>query len=377
VNPALPPILEGAALSKHFAGRRRLFGSPSVVRAVDDVSLRVERGETLALVGESGSGKSTLGRLLLDLIAPTAGDVLYEGRNIASLPRAEARTLRRDLGIVFQDPFASLNPRMSVADIVGEPIWLHEGLTRPDRKAKAAELLRTVGLQAEHGTRFPHEFSGGQRQRIGIARALASSPKLLLGDEPVSALDVSVQAQIVNLLEDLKSQFGLTLVVVAHGLAVIRHMSDRVAVMYLGQIVELAPVDALFEEPLHPYSQALLSSVPVPSPRGRRERAPIEGDIPSATRPPPGCRFHTRCPHVRPLCREARPPLEAGPGGRSVACHFWREIAGAGAGTIVTPPASAAFTRRLALFEARSQQTAAPAARAPDAAKAPAGANIT
>jgi len=369
VNPALPPILEGAALSKHFAGRRRLFGSPSVVRAVDDVSLRVEHGETLALVGESGSGKSTLGRLLLDLIAPTAGDVLYEGRNIASLPRAEARALRRDLGIVFQDPFASLNPRMSVADIVGEPIWLHEGLTRSDRKAKAAELLRTVGLRAEHGTRFPHEFSGGQRQRIGIARALASSPKLLLGDEPVSALDVSVQAQIVNLLEDLKSQFGLTLVVVAHGLAVIRHMSDRVAVMYLGQIVELAPVDALFEEPL--------SSVPVPSPRGRRERAPIEGDIPSATRPPPGCRFHTRCPHVRPLCREARPLLETAPGGRSVACHFWREIAGAGAGTIVTPPASPAFTRRLALFEARSQQAAAPAARAPDAAKAPVGAKIT
>ena len=372
MNAALPPILEGAGLSKHFAGRRRLLGSPSVVRAVDDVSLRVERGETLALVGESGSGKSTLGRLLLDLMTPTAGDVLYEGRNIASLPKAEARALRRDLGIVFQDPFASLNPRMSVADIVGEPIWLHEGLARSDRKAKAAELLRTVGLRAEHGARFPHEFSGGQRQRIGIARALASSPKLLLGDEPVAALDVSVQAQIVNLLEDLKSRFGLTLVVVAHGLAVIRHMSDRVAVMYLGQIVELAPVDALFEEPLHPYSQALLSSVPVPSPRARRERAPIDGDIPSATCPPPGCRFHTRCPHVRPLCREARPPLEAAPGGRSVACHFWREIAGAGAGTIVTPPASAAFTRRLALFEARSQQS-----EAANAARAAEPANIT
>ncbi|RYB01586.1 ABC transporter ATP-binding protein [Lichenibacterium ramalinae] len=355
-----PPILEAVALSKHFGGRRRLFAASAPVRAVDGVSLRVRRGETLALVGESGSGKSTLGRLMLDLMPPTAGDVLYEGRNVGALPAAGRRALRRDLGIVFQDPFASLNPRMSVADIVGEPIWLHEALSRADRRARVAALLRRVGLRPEHGDRYPHEFSGGQRQRIGIARALASAPKLLLGDEPVSALDVSVQAQIVNLLEDLKAELGLTLVVVAHGLGVIRHMSDRVAVMYLGRIVELAPVDALFETPLHPYSQALLASVPVPNPRARRPRAPLEGDMPSPTRPPPGCHFHTRCPHARPLCRELSPPLDAVPGDRAVACHFWAEIAGAGAGAPAPAP-SAAFTRRLTLFEAKAAAAADPA----------------
>ena len=353
------PILEAVGLSKHFGGRRRLLAAPTVVRAVDGVSLRVRRGETLALVGESGSGKSTLGRLMLDLMPPTAGDVLYEGRNVAAFDRAGRQALRRDLGIVFQDPFASLNPRMRVADIVGEPIWLHEAAPRADRRARVADLLRKVGLRPEHGDRYPHEFSGGQRQRIGIARALASTPKLLLGDEPVSALDVSVQAQVVNLLEDLKAELGLTLLVVAHGLGVIRHMSDRVTVMYLGGIVELAPVDALFETPLHPYSQALLASVPVPNPRARAPRALLDGDIPSPTRPPPGCRFHTRCPHARPLCREAPPPLEAVAGGRAVACHFWAEIAGAGAGAPAPAP-SAAFTRRLALFEAKAAAAADP-----------------
>ena len=357
--PGEAPILEAVGLSKHFGGRRRLLSAPAVVRAVDGVSLRVRRGETLALVGESGSGKSTLGRLMLDLMPPTAGDVLYEGRNIATLGRAGRRALRRDLGIVFQDPFASLNPRMRVADIVGEPIWLHEAAPRADRRARVADLLRKVGLRPEHGDRYPHEFSGGQRQRIGIARALASAPKLLLGDEPVSALDVSVQAQVVNLLEDLKAELGLTLLVVAHGLGVIRHMSDRVAVMYLGGIVELAPVDALFETPLHPYSQALLASVPVSNPRARAPRALLDGDIPSPTRPPPGCRFHTRCPHARPLCREAPPPLEPVAGGRAVACHFWAEIAGAGAGARAPAP-SAAFTRRLALFEAKAAAAADP-----------------
>ncbi len=357
--PGERPILESVALTKHFAGRRRLFGPSAPVRAVDGVSLRVRRGETLALVGESGSGKSTLGRLMLDLLPPTAGDVLYEGRNVGALPAAERRALRRELGIVFQDPFASLNPRMSVADIVGEPIWLHEMLSAADRRAKVAAMLRVVGLRPEHGDRYPHEFSGGQRQRIGIARALASSPKLLLGDEPVSALDVSVQAQVVNLLEDLKAEFGLTLLVVAHGLGVIRHMSDRVAVMYLGQIVELAPVDALFDDPLHPYAQALLASVPNPSPRARKARVLLDGDIPSATRPPSGCRFHTRCPHVRAACRELQPALEEVAGERAVACHFWSELAGAGAGALAAPP-SPAFARRLALFEARSK-AAAPA----------------
>ena len=303
-------ILEAVALEKHFVGRRRgFFVPPASVRAVDGVSLRVRRGETLALVGESGSGKSTLGRLMLDLMPPTAGDVLYEGRNVGSLPAAEKTALRRDLGIVFQDPFASLNPRMSVAEIVGEPIWLHQSLSRSGRRHKAAELLRTVGLRPEHGDRYPHEFSGGQRQRIGIARALASSPKLLLGDEPVSALDVSVQAQIVNLLEDLKDEFGLTLLVVAHGLGVIRHMSDRVAVMYLGQIVELAPVDALFEDPLHPYSQALLASVPVPDPQGPpRPRA-------ARRRPPERHAAAARLPVPHPL--PPRPRRSAASCGRS------------------------------------------------------------
>ena len=350
------PILEAVALTKHYSGRRRLFAPPAPVRAVDDVSLRVRRGETLALVGESGSGKSTLGRLMLDLLPPTTGDVLYEGRNVGALPAQERRALRRDLGIVFQDPFASLNPRMRVTDIVGEPIWLHEALPGADRRAKVAALLRKVGLRPEHGDRYPHEFSGGQRQRIGIARALASSPKLLLGDEPVSALDASVQAQVVNLLEDLKAEFGLTLLVVAHGLGVIRHMSDRVAVMYLGEIVELAPVDALFDEPLHPYARALLDSAPNPSRRARKARVLLDGDIPSATRPPPGCRFHTRCPHVKALCREKRPALDEVADGRSVACHFWAEIAGAGAGALAPSPSpSPAFARRLALFEARSK----------------------
>jgi oligopeptide/dipeptide ABC transporter ATP-binding protein len=356
-EPGTTTILEGIGLSRHFTGRGVGWRGPRpVVRAVDGVSLAVRRGETLALVGESGSGKSTLGRVLLSLIRPTTGEVFYDGRNIAGLRAGQLRALRRELQIIFQDPFSSLNPRMTVQGIVGEPIWLHETLSAAERREKVAALLRTVGLRPEQAGRFPHEFSGGQRQRIGIARALASSPKVLLADEPVSALDVSVQAQIVNLLGELKSRFDLTLVIVAHGLAVIRHMSDRVAVMYLGQIVELAPVDALFEAPLHPYTQALLASVPTPSPRARRSRTLIQGDVPSGSAPPPGCRFHTRCPHAREICREARPPLETVSEGRGVACHFWREIAASGAGGIVVPPPAPALMKRLALFEARTRQ---------------------
>jgi peptide/nickel transport system ATP-binding protein len=349
-------ILEGIGLSKHFGGGGGWGRARSIVRAVDEVSIAVRRGETLALVGESGSGKSTLGRVLLNLIPATKGDVLYDGRNIGSLPPAELRALRRELQIIFQDPFSSLNPRMTVEKIVGEPIWLHETVSAAKRRDKVASLLRTVGLRPEQANRYPHEFSGGQRQRIGIARALASSPRVLLADEPVSALDVSVQAQIVNLLGDLKSRFSLTLVIVAHGLAIIRHMSDRVAVMYLGQIVELAPVDALFEAPLHPYTQALLASVPTPSPRARRDRTLIQGDVPSASAPPPGCPFHTRCPHAREICREARPPLELAGEDRTVACHFWREIAASGAGAIIATPPAPALQKRLALFEMRVQQ---------------------
>jgi peptide/nickel transport system ATP-binding protein len=346
------PILEGVGLSKHFPVESGLFQRKQPpVQAVNHVSLSVRKGETLALVGESGSGKSTLGRLLLNLLHPTAGDVIYEGRNLANLAPDKLRQVRRDLQIIFQDPFASLNPRMTVESIIGEPIWLHSESSRSDRQAKVAELLRTVGLAPEHGGRHPHEFSGGQRQRIGIARALASEPRLILGDEPVSALDVSVQAQVVNLLEDLKHQFGLTLVIVAHGLAVIRHMSDRVAVMYLGEIVELAPVNGLFETPLHPYTQALMAAVPVSHPDLRHPRPVLGGDMPSPSRPPSGCRFHTRCPHARALCKEVVPIMESVEAERQVACHFWREIASAGAGSLILPTPSAAYTQRLNLFK--------------------------
>lgn len=354
MNALDKPILEAVDLTRHFTGSAGLWQkAPPPVRAVDGISLSVRRGETLALVGESGSGKSTLGRLLLNLLKPTSGEAIYEGRSLGNLSASELRRVRQDLQIIFQDPFASLNPRMSVETIVGEPIWLHGKENRSEREQRVAELLRTVGLAPEHATRYPHEFSGGQRQRIGIARALASRPTLLLGDEPVSALDVSVQAQVVNLLEDLKEQFGLTLIIVAHGLAVIRHMSDRVAVMYLGEIVELAPVDALFESPLHPYTQALIDSVPVSHPGDRRARQVLGGDMPSPSAPPSGCRFHTRCPHVRALCKESKPLLETIPGDRQVACHYWREIASAGSGSLIISTQSTALSQRLALFKAR------------------------
>lgn len=346
------PILESISVSKYFGTERGfLQRQKPPVQAVNEVSLAVRRGETLALVGESGSGKSTLGRLLLNLLKPTAGDVIYEGRNLGNLAPDKLRQVRRDLQIIFQDPFASLNPRMSVEAIVGEPIWLHRDDSRSARQERVAQLLRTVGLAPEHGGRYPHEFSGGQRQRIGIARALASEPRLILGDEPVSALDVSVQAQVVNLLEDLKHQFGLTLVIVAHGLAVIRHMSDRIAVMYLGEIVELAPVNALFDTPLHPYTQALMAAVPVSHPDLRHARPVLGGDMPSPRQPPSGCRFHTRCPHARALCKELKPTLEAVAGERHVACHFWQQIANAGGDALVAPTPSAAYTQRLQLFK--------------------------
>jgi len=353
------PVLESVGLAKHFGGGGGLFATRTVVRAVDGVSIAIRRGETYAIVGESGCGKSTLGRLLLRLLEPTAGEVIYEGRNILSASATEMRALRRELQIIFQDPFASLNPRMNVGEIVGEPIWLHGGMGARARRERVADLLRIVGLLPAHADRYPHEFSGGQRQRIGIARALAGGPKLLVGDEPVSALDVSVQAQVVNLLEELKETFGLTLVIVAHDLAVIRHMSDRVAVMYLGEIVEEAAVDALFDAPLHPYTQALLAAIPSPSPRARAPKPLLQGDVPSPAAPPPGCRFHTRCPHAQAVCRAEHPPLETIDGGRRVACHFWREVGGARA--IAVPPASPALARRLALYRDRRKRQDAPA----------------
>lgn len=344
------PILECRELSKSFAGPTRLFKRNPQVTAVDRISLQVMTGETLAIVGESGSGKSTLGRLLLRLLAPTQGQVFYQGEEITRASGARLNQLRQELQIIFQDPFASLNPRMTVERIVGEPLWLHESLSARDRQARVAELLQTVGLPAAWSRRYPHEFSGGQRQRIGIARALASGPKLLLGDEPVSALDVSVQAQVVNLLENLKHQFGLTMIIVAHGLSVIRHMSDRVAVMYLGQIVELATVDEIFDAPLHPYTQALIASAPQLQPGADRQIPVLQGDLPNPASPPGGCRFHTRCPHVREECRRLEPIHQILPGGRQIACHRWQEINRDRSVITVAPP-SPAFLRRRALFE--------------------------
>jgi peptide/nickel transport system ATP-binding protein len=358
---AASPILETVSLVKRFGGARQLFSRSPVVQAVNGVSIRVMDGETFAVVGESGCGKSTLGRLMIRLLEPTSGDVIYRGRNLAGLTAEEMRRLRRELQIIFQDPFASLNPRMTAADIVGEPIWLHKLASRGERRDRVLEIFKLVGLRPDMAERYPHEFSGGQRQRIGIARALAGEPQLLLGDEPVSALDVSIQAQIINLLEELKERLNLTLVVIAHDLAVIRHMSDRVAVMYLGEVVELAETEELFETPLHPYSQALLEAIPIPNPRARRLHAPLQGDLPSPTNPPPGCRFHTRCPHARPVCAEERPVLTpAGGGEREVACHFWQEIQAAGASPRLAVPDSPALAGRLALYRARQAGAAVP-----------------
>lgn len=303
-------------LVKHFP----IEGSDEVVRAVDGVSFAVFRGETMGLVGESGCGKSTVGRCLLRLIEPTAGKVSFEGRDVLSMGKTELRELRREMQIVFQDPYASLNPRMKVGDIVGEPLVIHRIGTKSERRDRVADLLRRVGLDPAYSKRYPHEFSGGQRQRIGVARTLALNPKLIVADEPVSALDVSVQAQVVNLLQDLQAEFGLTYLFISHGLAVVEHISTRVAVMYLGRIVEIASAVELYAHPLHPYTQALLSAIPVPDPQRKRNRVVLQGDVPTPINPPSGCRFRTRCPIAIAECSQIDPELREISPGHSVAC---------------------------------------------------------
>jgi oligopeptide/dipeptide ABC transporter ATP-binding protein len=323
------PLLRVEKLVKHFQVKSGFFGlSRGAVRAVDDLSFTVAPGETLALVGESGCGKSTTGRLLLRLIEPSSGAVYYQGKNIVELGGEEMRGLRRAMQIVFQDPYASLNPRMTVGEMLAEPLALHGLASRADRTARVEELLRLVGLAPHQIGRYPHEFSGGQRQRIGIARALAVEPSLIVCDEPVSALDVSIQAQVVNLLQDLQRRFRMSYVFIAHDLAVVKHIADRVAVMYLGKIVELADKQSLFARPRHPYTQALLSAIPLPEPALKRPRVILQGDVPSPLDPPNGCRFHTRCPHARERCRTEEPVLErdGAADAHRTACHFWREI---------------------------------------------------
>jgi oligopeptide transport system ATP-binding protein len=319
------PLLEVDGLVKHFPVRRGLFGRVSgAVRAVDGVSFTLAAGQTLGVVGESGCGKSTLGRLVLRLIEPSAGRVRFDGTDLGLLDDAALRQRRREMQVIFQDPFSSLDPRMTVGQILAEPLLLH-GLHRGRHGARVTDLLHTVGLGAEHAQRYPHEFSGGQRQRIGIARALAVEPKLIVCDEPVSALDVSVQAQVVNLLQDLQQCFGMAYVFIAHDLAVVRHIATQVAVMYLGRIVERADKRALFSAPRHPYTQALLSAIPVPEPGAARQRILLAGDVPSPMAPPAGCHFHTRCIHAEPRCAQSAPALIDNDG-HAVACHRWMEI---------------------------------------------------
>ncbi len=317
-------LLEIRDLKKHFPVGEGLFSrNKGVLKAVDGVNLTVEEGETLGLVGESGCGKSTLGRTILRLIEPTGGEVIFQGKNLLALSQRELRNMRRQMQIIFQDPYASLNPRMRVGDIVGEGLEIHNLAKGKAKRERVLELLHQVGLREEHYDRYPHEFSGGQRQRIGIARALAVSPKFIVCDEPVSSLDVSIQAQIINLLQELQEKMHLTYLFISHDLRVVEHISHRVAIMYLGKVVEIAKSDTIYQDAKHPYTKALLSAVPIADTSKKKERVVLEGDVPSPVNPPPGCTFHPRCSYREAICDKIEPPLEFGAAGHGVACHVF------------------------------------------------------
>ncbi len=321
------PLVETRDVVKYYPVKGGIFlREVASVKAVDGVSLNILPGETMGLVGESGCGKSTLGRLILRLEEPTRGDIFFQGKSILVYNPEQMRILRREMQIIFQDPFSSLNPRKNVAQIVGEPLYVHGMTNRHEREARVLKLLEVVGLKREHMRRYPHQFSGGQRQRIGVARALALNPKLIICDEAVSALDVSIRGQVINLLQDLQEEFGLTYLFISHDLSVVEHISDRVAVMYLGKLVELADSETLYKMPLHPYSQALLSAAPIPDPKRKRNRVVLSGDVPSPIAPPPGCRFHTRCPYAKDVCSQQEPPLREVRPNHFAACLFVEEI---------------------------------------------------